>query len=238
MMAAHLIAPCTFALSQPRTATAVKVRFDSDREEALIGLSRRGDENAFTRLIERYRRILFAKAYSILRNPADAEEEVQNTWMQAWTHLESYHGQGSFGAWLGRIVSNQCLMRLRKQKLAPLTSVDQVVESEGWFRMEAIDQRALPDENLGDEEISVTLDKEIRGMPPLLRTVLIMRDVREMDMDSVAGDLGITVPAAKSRLARARHELRDRLEKHLGASGCGTMLRKSRPARIAYVRIA
>ena len=119
-------------------------------DDALVESAKMGNADAFAQLIERYQRLCLSKAYSILRNHGDAEDEVQSAWVQAWTHLESYSGQGSFRAWLSRIVSNLCLMRLRKARYAPMMSVDEVFNSEGSFRLEVIDQRALPEQSVGD----------------------------------------------------------------------------------------
>lgn len=205
-------------------------------DDDLVELTKMGDAGAFDRLIERHNRFCLSKAYSILRNRGDAEDEVQSAWVQAWTHLASYQGQGAFSAWLNRIVSNQCLMRLRQAKLAQAISVDEVFDSEGSFRLEVIDQRPLPEDALGDDEVLRVLTKEISGVPPLLREVLIMRDLRRLVMRDIAAQLGITVPAAKSRLMRARLELKQRLMKHHGEKGCGTLLQRSDRRRAAYVR--
>jgi RNA polymerase sigma-70 factor (ECF subfamily) len=195
-----------------------------------------GDHGGFAQLIERYQGFCLSKAYAILRNRADAEDEVQSAWVQAWTHLEAYRGPGSFRAWLSRIVSNLCLMRLRKARFAPMTSIDEVFDSEASFRLEVIDQRALPEQVVGDAQVLHLLNKEIRGVPPLLREVLVMRDVRQLVMRDIAADLGISLPAAKSRLMRARVELKKRLEKHHGERGRGTLLQKAGGRLTAYVR--
>jgi RNA polymerase sigma-70 factor (ECF subfamily) len=205
-------------------------------DDALVEAAKMGENSAFDQLIERHSRFCISKAYSILQNRGDAEDEVQTAWLQAWTHLASYQGQGSFCAWLSRIVSNQCLMRLRKARLAPQTSVDEVFDAEGSFRLEVIDQRALPEEVLGDDEVSRVLTKEIRGVPPLLREVLVMRDLRQLVIRDIAAYLGISIPAAKSRLMRARLELKQRLAKHHGEKGCGTLLQRSSRRKAAYVR--
>jgi RNA polymerase sigma-70 factor (ECF subfamily) len=205
-------------------------------DDALVESVKRGEEGAFATLIERHHRFCLARAYSILRNRGDAEDEVQAAWVQAWTHLGSYEGQGSFCAWLNRIVSNQCLMRLRKARLMPSMSVDEVFGSEGSFRLEVIDQRALPEDMVGDDEVSRVLIREICGVPPLLREVLVMRDLRQMAIRDIARRLLISVPAVKSRLMRARHELKLRLSKHHGEKGGATLLQNTRRRRAAYVQ--
>src|SRR5271163_4745894 len=92
-------------------------------DDTLVESAKMGEVGAFARLIERHQRFCLSKAYSILRNTGDAEDEAQTAWVQAWTHLGTYEGQGSLCAWLGRIVSNQCLLRLRKARLMPAISV-------------------------------------------------------------------------------------------------------------------
>lgn len=103
----------------------------------------------------------------------------------------------------------------------------------GWI---FIDQRALPEDIVGDGEVSHVLSREIRGVPPLLREVLIMRDLSEVAMGDIAAQLGISVPAAKSRLMRARLELRRRLAKHHGENGSGTLLPKPVRRRVGYAQ--
>lgn len=205
-------------------------------DDDLVESAKKGDADAFALLIERYSGFCLSKAYSILRNRGDAEDEVQNAWLQAWTHLGSYQLRGAFSAWLSRILFNQCLMRLRKKKLAQVTSIDQIFSSEGSFRLDLIDQRDLPEDIVGGDEVSRVLTKEIRGVPPVLREVLIMRDVDDVAMRDIAGDLGISVPAAKSRLMRSRIELRRRLAKHYGNKGGGTLVQKSPREKVAYAR--
>ena len=205
-------------------------------DEVLVASAKLGDTAAFERLMERHYRFCLAKAYSILRNHGDAEDETQNACAKAWKHLGQFEGNGTFGGWISRIVSNQCLMRLRERRGARMVSVDEVFDSEGSFRLEVIDQRSLPEEAFGDDEVSRMLNREISRVPPLLREALIMRDLRHQTMRDIAAHLGISIPAAKSRLMRARHELKLRLAKHHGGRGCGTLLHKTGRRRAAYVR--
>jgi len=209
-----------------------------ETDEALVASAKTGDTAAFERLIQRHYRFCLAKAYTILRNQGDAEDEVQNACAKAWQHLRQFQGEGSFGGWLSRIVSNQCLMRIRERKGASMISVDEVFNSEGSFRLEVIDQRALPEDRLGDEEVSSMLNREINRVPALLREALIMRDLQQCTMRDIAVHLGISVPAAKSRLMRARLELKLRLMKQHGEQGCCVLLRRSSHRKAAYVRAA
>jgi RNA polymerase sigma-70 factor (ECF subfamily) len=228
-------------MPQPRTNTKDNLKAWPDPtptpDEVLVSSAKLGDASAFERLIERHHHVCMSKAYAILRNHGDAEDEVQSAWAKAWKHLWQYKGEGSFAGWLGSIVSNQCLMRIREQKGARMISVDEVIDSGGSSRrLEVIDQRALPEQEVGEGQVLRVLIKEIRGIPPLLREPLVMRDLRQLPMRDIAGQLGISVPAAKSRLMRARLELKQRLEKHHGEHGCGTLFQKPASRRAAYVR--
>jgi RNA polymerase sigma-70 factor (ECF subfamily) len=237
-MAAPAIA--AWSIPQPlfKVTDSLETRFAPAHptDESLVASAKMGDASAFERLIERHYRFCMAKAYSILRNHGDAEDEVQNACAKAWKHLGQFQGDGTFGGWISRIVSNQCLMRIRERQNARMISVDEVFHSESSYRLEVIDQRALPDEALGDDEVSRMVNQEIRRVPPLLREALIMRDLRQCAMRDIAAHLGISVPAAKSRLMRARQELKARLAKHHAGADGGSLFRKSSRRQAAYVR--
>jgi len=207
-------------------------------DEALVDLAKMGDKTAFERLIERHYRFCMAKAHTYLRNHGDAEDESQNAFAKAWQYLHQFQGNGSFGGWLSRIVSNECLMRIRERKGARTISVDEVFESEGSFRLEVIDQRALPEDSVGDEEVSRMLNREIGRVPASMREALVMRDLHHCSMQEIAAHLGISIPAAKSRLMRARQTLRARLTKHYGEQGCYALLRRSSRRKAVFVRAA
>ncbi|HVP00304.1 MAG TPA: sigma-70 family RNA polymerase sigma factor [Bryobacteraceae bacterium] len=210
-------------------------------EDALVKSAQKGNQEAFGQLLQRNQQFCMGKAYAILRNHYDAEDEVQAACAKAWAHISSYHGHGTFSAWIGRIVTNQCLMRLRRSKLAPMTSLDESFGSENSsretpYRLEAIDQRELPEDVFGNAELAGALAKEIHCMPPMLRHVLVMRDLRHMPIASISALLNVSIPAAKSRLVRARAELRLRVMKHFGATGHTALLRKPNLRAAAYVR--
>jgi len=224
------IRPPLFSAHESQRAPA------STTDEDLAASAQMGDTCAFEQLIERHYRFCLAKAFTILRNHGDAEDEVQNACAKAWQHLQQFQGEGTFGGWLSRIVSNQCLMRIRERKGARMISVDEVFNAEGYFRLEVIDQGAAPEDSFGDEEVSSMLNREIRRVPVLLRQALIMRDLRQHSMRDIAARLGISVPAAKSRLMRARQELKLRLIKQHGDRGCCVLLRRSSHRKAAYVR--
>jgi RNA polymerase sigma-70 factor (ECF subfamily) len=144
-------------------------------DDSLVELVKFGEANAFPELVRRYQGFCTAKAISILRNRGDAEDEVQNMWLNVWMHLATYRGPGVFRVWLGSIISNHCVRRLQRARIAPMTSLDEVLDSEESFQLEVIDQRARPDQAVENAELLVRLNREINGLPPLLRDVLVRR---------------------------------------------------------------
>jgi RNA polymerase sigma-70 factor (ECF subfamily) len=193
----------------------------------LVERAQRGDDTAFAELVSRHRLNAEKLALSILRNREDAEDEVQNAIWKAYQHIDRFQQEARFSTWLTRIVVNQCLMRIRKAKRARLLHVDDVRIGEEIGTMDLPDKRQTPEASVGAVEVSQVLHGEIRRVPPLLRNVFVLREVERLPMPEVAARLGISVAAAKSRLLRARKELRSRLEVHIGRAGLATLLAKA-----------
>ncbi len=198
--------------------------FAGQSDEELLLLATSGDDRAFTELIERQRSISFKLAYSILRDRSDAEDELQNAIWKAYSHLNQFNREAKFSTWFTRIVVNQCLMRLRRDKRARFLYLDDAKIGEESGTLDLPDQGDTPEAELGRQEVCQLLQREVNRMPPLLKRVFWMRDIEERPMPEVAENLGISLAAAKSRLLRARQELRARLEKHQGRLGPATLV--------------
>lgn len=203
-------------------------------EGDLVERARHGDAIAFGELIRRHHGPCLKRAMLMIRNRSDAEDEVQNACWKAFQHLEQYRGEGSFAAWLSRIVENQCLMRIREERNSRFVYLDESTESN--VRIELVGQITDPEDELGWQEVVSLVRREISRIPPLLRNVMLLRDLEQMSMPDVAARLGLSVPAAKSRLMRARMELRSRIRKHCGRKGAGTLMQKARYNQAAYTR--
>jgi RNA polymerase sigma-70 factor (ECF subfamily) len=204
------------------------------REEALIEAAKNGDADAFGELVERHRKSCLKRATTMVRNRSDAEDEVQAAFWKAFQRLDQFRAEGSFAAWLGRIVENQCLMRIRESRNARFEYLDE--SSDANLRIELVGQSANPEDQVGKEEVVQLLRREVSRIPPLLRHVMLLRDLDQMPMPDVAGRLGLSIPAAKSRLMRARTELRSRIMKHCGRKGAGTLIEMARYTQTAYTR--
>ncbi len=181
-------------------------------EADLVSLARQGSDAAFNELVRRHHRTMLQTAISILRNREEAEDEVQNAWWKGWRHIRQFEGEARFTTWMTRIVMNQCLMRLRQARRARFVSIDRPDAADTPW-MELRDNAEGPESGLRKRQEGALLRREISRIPPLLRHALVLRDVNRMPMPDVAGELGISLAAAKSRLLRARHELRARLER-------------------------
>ena len=195
---------------------------DRREDENLVLLAQQGDNAAFAQLVECHYGACLKLAKSILRDKEDAEDEVQNACWKAYEHIGQFQRDAKFSTWLTRIVVNQCLMRLRQQRRQKLVCVDDTVGEEARVH-ELPSEGVSPELELAQSQVAHVLRKEIHCIPPLLRHVFLLRDVEQLPMQDVADRLGISVAAAKSRLLRARLEIRNRLRKHEGRLGPATL---------------
>jgi len=184
-------------------------------DDELVLRAQESDEAAFGELMRRTSASSFRLAVSILRDRQEAEDEVQNSYLKAWRHVGQFQRESKFSTWISRIVVNQCLMRLRKVRGTTFVYLDEVGSDERMRQHEVMDRSATPEVDLRNKEISGVLHREIGRLPPLLRHVLVLRDVDELSTAEVANRLGMTASAVKSRLLRARNELRQRLRKRM-----------------------
>ncbi|MBV8553243.1 MAG: sigma-70 family RNA polymerase sigma factor [Acidobacteriaceae bacterium] len=233
----EIAAKVTDLATAPRganVATPLLAHTDAS-DEHLLRMAQHGQADAFTQLVQRHFPVCLKRAFTMLRNRSDAEDEVQNAFAKAFQSLETFRFEGTFSAWLYRIVQNQCLMRLREQRQVGFVSIDQITEANA--RLELIDQVSSPEEELGAEQVDTLLQREISRVPPLMRNVILLRDVQGLPMPEVATRLGISIPAAKSRLMRARKEMRARLLKHCGRRGQRTLTFRvnHHPAEYTYL---
>ena len=175
-----------------------------------------GDEEAFEALMRRFNQKLFRVARSILKNDADAEDALQEAYLQAYRRMGDFRGESQLGTWLTRIVINQSLMRLRAGKrdrvILPFTQPD---GSDMDLTEEIADEGAeSPPDATFRAEIRRMLEHHIDTLPLPMRTVLVMRDVEDMSVQETADSLGIPSATVRTRLFRARAMLRDRLARH------------------------
>ena len=189
-----------------------------DRELAVQ--AKQGDRAAFTELVNRYARNIFRLARHITKNDQDAEDVLQETFLKAYSRLEQFHGDSKFYTWLVRIGVNESLMKIRRRKDGRFVALDQEIETaDGTLVKELPAGGENPEEHYGREEIREALSSAIDGLADAYKTVFVLRDVDGLSTEETAQALELSVPAVKSRLLRARLQLRDKLKRILGRNG-------------------
>jgi len=177
-------------------------------DEELVRKSKEGDERAFGELIYSYESKVYSLALKMVRNPEDAEDVLQDTFLRAYRGIKSFQGASTFSTWIYRITANSALMRLRKKQL-PTVSIEDADERETPVNI--VDWTPGPVEQLLNRELQQVMDEAIDALPPEFRQVFVLRDIEEMSNAEVAAILDLSVAAVKSRLHRARLKVRNRL---------------------------
>jgi RNA polymerase sigma-70 factor, ECF subfamily len=183
-----------------------------------------GDKEAFYSLVQPCERGVFAAAMAILNNPADAEEVAQEAVLKAFSALPRFRGEAKFSTWLIQITINEARLRLRKDRKHLYESVDeqQTDEQGDCFPKDFADWREIPSEALQRKELREALKRALNSLPPKYREVLILRDVQHLSIQETAQVLGITEGSVKTRLLRARFQMRDALAPGIdGSWTCG-----------------
>lgn len=184
-------------------------------EAVLVDAARGGDVGAFEQLIRRYDRNVFRIAQHITQNREDAEDVVQDAFLKAYQNLGQFQGQSKFYTWLVRIAVNEALMRLRRRRPERMVSIDEDVKTEeDSMPREVADWSPNPEQLYNQAELKDILSKTIQGLPPSFRMVFVLRDVEGLSTEETADALDLSIPAVKSRLLRARLQLRERLTKY------------------------
>lgn len=183
----------------------------------LVGLARGRDEAAVRAITKRYNRRLFRIARSILRNDAEAEDVVQETYVRAFTGLDMFRGDAAFGTWITRIAMNEALGRLRRRR----PTVDWETYGVNRHQAEIINFPASmagsdPEQSMAQGEIRAVLERAIDELPDAFRAVFVARIVEGMSVEETADLFGLQPETVKTRLHRARLLLRAELDKQLG----------------------
>jgi len=201
------------------------------KEDELVAQARGGSLHAFEQLVDYYETRVFRVAQSIAHGREDAEEVMQNAFVKAFENLSHFRGDSRFYTWLVRITINEGLMKLRRRRLNEV-SIDDVFESEeGTFRRELADGEPTPEKRYSQKELRCILANAIGRLAPGYRTVFQLRDVEGFSTEETARSLNLSVPTVKTRVRRARSQLRRSLNKFfkpmIGAHSTGRTLRVS-----------
>lgn len=206
----------------PLTATnphRLPSRVAKEDEHLLVAAAKQGDTRAFEELVSRYEKKIFRVTMNITRNQQDAEDSLQDAFLKAYSHLKDFSGDSRFYTWLVRIAANEALMRLRKRRPNVVSLDEPVASDEDLLPREVEDWGPSPLDRFAQTEMREILTGAIDALEPDFRTVFVLRDVEELSTEETAKALGISVPAVKSRLLRARLKLREKLDRYFRQGG-------------------
>ena len=194
-----------------------------ERESNLLQRAGRGDKEAFYLLVQPCERGLFATAMAILKNPADAEEAAQEAVLKAFMNVGRFRGESKFSTWITQICVNEARLKIRKARKHLYDSIDEPESGEDgeYFPRDFADWREIPSEALQRKELQVALKRALDELPEKYRTVLILRDIQQLSIEETAQVLGLSPANVKTRLLRARLQMRDALAPGLDGSWAG-----------------
>lgn len=189
-------------------------------EAPFVAQARKGDDRAFAELVKRYEAKIFRLAQHITQNREDAEDVLQETFLRAYEHLDQFQGNSKFYTWIVRIAVNQALMKLRRRRTDKSVSLDETIDTgEDTVTREIAAWDEDPEQRFSREELGEILDSAIQTLAPAYRSVFLLRDVDDLSTEETAEALGLSVPAVKSRLLRARLQLREKLTRYFKRKG-------------------
>ncbi|HWQ56153.1 MAG TPA: sigma-70 family RNA polymerase sigma factor [Bryobacteraceae bacterium] len=189
-------------------------------ESLLVAQTREGDARAFSALVRRYEGKIFRLAQHITQNREDAEDVLQETFLKAYEHLDQFQGNSKFYTWIVRIAVNQSLMKLRKRKSDKTVSIDETIDTgEDTVAREIAAWDENPEERYSRDELNSILTSAIDSLAAPYRAVFVLRDLEELSTEETAEALALSIPAVKSRLLRARLQLRDKLTRYFKRKG-------------------
>jgi RNA polymerase sigma-70 factor, ECF subfamily len=196
-----------------RQVAAAAVQVSSETELLLIERVCNGENELFYELVRPYERAVFVAAQSVLQNETDAEDVAQEAVVKALEHLKGFRRESKFSTWLIQIAINEARMRLRKGRKHLYESTDEPLsdESGDYLPKDFADWREIPSEALQRKELRQALQKAMQELKPIYREVFVLRDVQNLKIEETAKILGISEASVKTRLLRARLQMRDAL---------------------------
>jgi RNA polymerase sigma factor (sigma-70 family) len=187
---------------------------DKDCDMCLVAAAQDGDHQAYAELCRRHSRQIFRAVLRITGNTADAEDTLQEALLKAYIQIRGFEGRSAFSSWLTRIAINSALMLLRKKRSQPVRSFESGPDADDFKLPEPMETSHNPEESYIQNALQNELAQAIRSLSPGLRVVIQIRHLEEAPLAQIAKTLGISESAVKSRLLRARSQIRMRLDKN------------------------
>jgi RNA polymerase sigma-70 factor (ECF subfamily) len=180
----------------------------------LVRLAQGGETRAFDELVRRYQDKVYRLSYKILRHEDDAAEALQDALLSAYRGLKNFKAESTFSTWLYRVATNAALMKYRKRRDGHVSLERSQSDNEDAEPLALPDWSAQPLDELLDTETREVMQEGIDRLPEELRIVFVLRDVEGLSNGEVSEVLDLSIPAVKSRLHRARLQLRNRLDRY------------------------
>src|SRR5712691_4943589 len=218
---AQRAATAGISTAQQPAAHTVCAEIPRERSEAeLIARVQGGEVEAFYELVHPYERGVFLAALSLVKNDADAEEVAQEAILKAFKSLSRFRGEAKFSTWLIQIAINEAKMKLRKDRRHLYESLEEGPRGDdgAYMPKDYADWREIPSEALEQKELRKALTKALDSLPEKYRTVLVLRDVQQLSIAETSQALGLSEANVKTRLSRARLQMRDALAPGLTGS--------------------
>ena len=205
--------------AMPAEVSPLETPVQQQTEQQLIQRVRDGEHELFYELIQPYERRLYAAAFAILRNEADAEDAAQEAVLKAFKNLRQFRAEAKFSTWLIQITINEARMHRRKEHTGRIEPIDDRKEEDGPYTpRDFADWREIPSETLERKEVREKLAEALASLGQIYREVFVLRDMEQLSIEETAKALGISTAAVKTRLLRARLMLRDLLAPGFGGA--------------------
>jgi len=203
----------------PEQDVSLKNPLDETNEGSLIRRVCDGEHDAFYELIRPYERRVYAAAFAITHNDADAEDVAQEAMLKAFKNLRQFRAESRFSTWLIQITVNEARMRRRREHAHLVEPMVEQQDAEGnYVPRDFADWREIPSETLERREIREKLAEALASLGEIYREVFVLRDMQHLSIEETAKALGISTASVKTRLLRARLMLRDLLSPGLGGA--------------------
>lgn len=192
-----------------------------DADAELVADAQGGKLEAFEELVRRNSQMIYRALIAILGDASDAQDAMQDTLLSAFKHIGGFQGRSKFSTWLVTIARNAALQRLRSRRNIESLDQSDTAEDRDFRPRQVAAWQENPEQSHSKTEMRELVEKGLLQLPPKYRVIVMLRDIEQLSTDEVARQLGLSVPAVKTRLLRARLMLREWLSPHFAASSKG-----------------
>ena len=176
-------------------------------EQEFVQRAQKGDQEAFGKLVSLYEKKIYALTLRMCKNPDDAAEAAQEAFLAAWQGLKFFRGESSFSTWLYRLASNACVDLLRREQRHKAAAGPSL--NDGEVYIDIADDAPSPQTMAERSELREQIEQGLRSLTPEHRQVLILREMHQLSYDEIAAVLELDTGTVKSRISRARKQLRN-----------------------------